>query len=120
MPTRDAAREAWRDTGLKLSDLTGRDLAALRRTLDRSMRRSGLIRGTLRMESRIRTRTEGPRVVFADLRCRSDYFTGRQAVTFERDGFVGFAGWADEVNVQPILEAFIAWARARAETPLPA
>ena len=60
MLTRDAAREAWRDTGLRLSDLTGQDLAALRRTLDRSMRGSGLIRGTFRMESRIRTRTEGP------------------------------------------------------------
>lgn len=25
------------------------------------------------------------------------------------DGFVGFAGWADDTNVQPILTAFCAW-----------
>jgi hypothetical protein len=48
-----------------------------------------------------------------ELCCRSDYFEGRQAVTFEEGGFVGFAGWADEVNVQPVLRAFVAWARER-------
>lgn len=120
MLTRNDAREVWRETGLQVSDLTSGDLAALRRSLDLEMRRSGLIRGSFRMDGRTRTRRETGRVIFAELRCRSCYFEGRQAVTFERDGFVGFAGWADDVNIQPVLRAFITWARARAEVPRPA
>lgn len=114
MISRDAARQVWRDTGLDPSDLTPGDLASLRRSIDREMRRSDLIRGTLRMGGRVRTRRENGRVVLAELRCRSDYFEDRQAVSFERDGFIGFAGWADEVNVQPVLRGFVSWARARA------
>jgi hypothetical protein len=118
--TREEARAAWRATGLRLSDLAPRDLADLRRELDRAMRASQLIRGSLRAELRVRTRRERGRLVLAELRCRSDYFEGREAVTFNRDGFVGLAGWADEVNVQPVLEAFVGWARERARPPLPA
>lgn len=120
MLTRNEAREIWRETGLRIGDLSPADLSALSRQLDREMRASGLIRGSFRMEGRIRTRRDWGRLAFAELRCRSDYFEGRQAVTFERDGFVGFAGWADEVNVQPVLAAFIGWARERAQTRLPA
>lgn len=117
MLTRDAAREIWRETGLQISDLTLGDLAALRRSLDKTMRGSGLIRGSFRIDGRARVRRESGRVVFAELRCRSCYFEGRQAVTFERGGFVCFAGWADDTNLQPVLEAFIRWARERAALP---
>jgi len=36
----------------------------------------------------------------------SHYFEGREAISFNRD-FVGFAGWADDTNVQPFVKAFI-------------
>lgn len=45
-----------------------------------------------------------------DIRVKAYYFKDRQGVTFEDDGFVGIAGWADDTNVQPILRALIAWA----------
>lgn len=37
------------------------------------------------------------------------YFSGREAISFNSDGFIGFAGWADDVNVQPFLRAFQKW-----------
>lgn len=37
------------------------------------------------------------------------YFTDREAITFNHDGFIGFAGWADGTNVTPFLEAFEKW-----------
>lgn len=39
---------------------------------------------------------------------KAHYFEGRQGVTFE-PGFVGFAGWSDDENVQPILKATVKW-----------
>lgn len=38
-----------------------------------------------------------------------DYFKGREAISFNSDGFIGFAGWADDKNVQPFLRAFVLW-----------
>ncbi len=120
MLTREDARHAWAGTGLRVRDLSRSDLNALRSRLDLSLRASGLIRGSFRMERRIGIRADDGRVRTAELRCRSDYFADRQAVTFEESGFVGFAGWADELNVQPVLIAFTGWARERARRPLPA
>ena len=120
MVRREEARQLWAETGLRISDLSRADLATLRTRLDRELIASGLIRGSLRMERRIGIRADDGRVRTAELRCRSDYFADRQAVTFEESGFVGFAGWADELNVQPVLIAFTGWARERARRPLPA
>jgi len=38
------------------------------------------------------------------------YFHSRQGITFEPDGWIGIAGWADDTNVQPLLRALVAWA----------
>lgn len=45
------------------------------------------------------------------VRVKSDYFDGREGVTFSADGFVGFAGWADATNILPILWGVIDWVR---------
>lgn len=37
------------------------------------------------------------------------YFDEREAVSFERNGFIGIAGWADSKNERPFLAAFGAW-----------
>ena len=42
-------------------------------------------------------------VIGRSVRVKSHYFDAREGVTFGSDGFVGFAGWADENNIQPIL-----------------
>ncbi len=36
----------------------------------------------------------------------SHYFEGREAISFNQN-FVGFAGWADDTNVQPFVKAFM-------------
>ena len=37
------------------------------------------------------------------------YFEGREAVSFEESGFIGFCGWADSRNERAILEGFYQW-----------
>lgn len=97
MLTRNAARAAFHDAGLTYAILTPDNLRDLRRCIDQKLRASGLIKNTFRMRKT------------KELRCRSFYFDDREAVTFNRDGFIGFAGWAGNENVQPILEGFIEW-----------
>jgi hypothetical protein len=38
-----------------------------------------------------------------------EYYAHRECISFNRDGFIGFAGWADSNNVAPIHRAFCDW-----------
>ncbi len=42
--------------------------------------------------------------------CKADYFVDREAISFNRDGFIGMAGWASSENIEPIRDAVIEWA----------
>ena len=42
----------------------------------------------------------------AFLFCDGSYFNGREAISFNSDGFIGFCGWADDKNSIPFLVAF--------------
>jgi hypothetical protein len=44
-----------------------------------------------------------------DLKCCSFYFSGRQAVTFTKEGEVYFCGWTGGNNYIPFLKAFRRW-----------
>lgn len=37
------------------------------------------------------------------------YFSRREAITFNPDGFIGFAGWACDYNTTPFVSAFDKW-----------
>ena len=37
------------------------------------------------------------------------YFKDREAISFNRDGFIGFCGWASSKNAMPIYDAFDKW-----------
>jgi hypothetical protein len=71
---------------------------------------SGLIHGSFRCNKRItwQTNPDGG-LRFAGLTCRAEYFDKREAVSFNRDGFIGFAGWGDTTNTAPILKGFTRW-----------
>lgn len=43
------------------------------------------------------------------LKVDGSYFKGREAISFNNGGFIGFAGWADSTNTAPILKAFCKW-----------
>lgn len=108
--TRTEARGLWATSGLTYVDLTPTAMQSLRNCINAAMATSGLIDGTYRCHQRVtsmRMSDGSPRWV--EIRCRSRYFTGRQAVTFEENGFVGFAGWADDSNIQPVLAGFARW-----------
>jgi hypothetical protein len=105
---RNDARQAFAAAGLTYDVLTPANMQRLRTLVNDSMKVSGLIMGAFRCRQRaiIKQTPWGP---FAELRCRADYFDNREAISFNTDGFIGFAGWADDTNVRPILDGFKAW-----------
>lgn len=44
------------------------------------------------------------------------YFSRREAITFNTDGFIGFAGWACDYNTTPFVSAFDKWINWLVET----
>ena len=107
---RSLARDAFKAAGLTYEFLTPETMQRLRNLINDRMKKSGLMQGTFRCRQRaIVKETRHGR--YAELRCKADYFDDREAVSFNTDGFIGFAGWADNTNVQPILEGFKEWVR---------
>lgn len=103
------ARGAWDDAGLSYAALTPANLRRLIRCIDADMKKSGLVRGTLRMRRLLNIRRFDGFLTQAQLRCKGFYFDDQEAISFGGDGFIGFAGWADDENVQPVLTGFIRW-----------
>lgn len=109
---RDEARDVFARSGMTYASLTAPLLRDLRKRMDLRMKAAGLIKGTFRMR-RSCIFKPGARF-FAGLLCKSYYFDDREAVSFNPDGFIGFAGWADDQNIQPIVMGFKDWVAANA------
>lgn len=123
--TRDEARAYFKDKGLTYDNITLPNLHFLVELLDKHFlkQREELIRsgkrGWLywlkvnrskyyRGEYTFNTE-EYKRVICAYITASGEYFMRREAISFNRDGFIGFCGDADDENAQPVLEAFVEW-----------
>lgn len=104
--TRDEARSLFESAKLDYSVITPKSIQRLRTLINLRMKESGCMRGVLRCRQRAVVR-EG----YAEIKCKASYFDDREAVTFNRDRFIGFAGWADDKNIQPVLAGFTDWVR---------
>lgn len=49
------------------------------------------------------------KLIWAYLRVRSSNFTNRECISFNRNGFIGFAGWVSGNDITQILNGFIKW-----------
>jgi len=121
--TRDMAREWFKNSGLNYSDIKEKDfyllLALLADELElfSETHKDENVHGiaTMRISDRtglkrylpIYNKKENGEMENAYIFVDSHYFQGREAISFNRDGFVGFAGWADSTNVLPFIRAFV-------------
>lgn len=105
---------------LTYADVTPNDVVALQGYLcveyarhDREAKSRMRMRPTYRKRFEPRCETSEPRgqghITSAYLFVSGYYFDGREAISFNPDDFIGFAGWADGRNVQPFLRAFRRW-----------
>lgn len=97
----DHARELIAAAGINTITVTTRQLKSLHKHVDACMRASGNYNGTYRM-NKVGT---DPRYCT----CSTELWESREAFSFNRDGFIGFAGWADKSNTRPILDGVALW-----------
>ncbi len=115
--TRDEARELFSCCRLSYDDVSENDIYMLEAFVgcelsqfnelnELQMHVSHLKKNALKIN--VRDEPGNP-IESAFLHVDSDYFRGREAISFNSDGFIGFAGCADDGNVQPFLRAFVDW-----------
>lgn len=118
--TTEEARQYFWDKGLSYADITEGDILSLLMLLNREIKKSNkdgeTSVNTMHMSSKIgmKKRTNGT-IIKCFLYINSHYFTRREAISFNEDGFIGFAGWADQGNTNPLLRAFLQWCDNLAE-----
>ncbi len=107
--TNDGARQYFAACGLDYSVLTKENINRLWKILSIKLKESDCIKGTFRMRRGYKTWKRQSAFDCVELTCKADYFDRREAITFNSDGFIGFAGWASTVNVEPIIAGFVQW-----------
>jgi len=110
----DDARSYFTEKGMTYKDVTEGDIGVLFILLNKHVKqanKSGVMStNTMRMSQKIKSKYNTNGVV---KECyfflNSHYFTQREAISFNSDGFIGFAGWADGSNKAPLMSAFVEW-----------
>ena len=114
--TRDEARARFAELGIEYGRIYEGDIEVLYMLTNKAVKRFANeppVKDsitTMHMSKRVKVdkRTNGT-IRGAYLFVNSYYFTQREAISFNPNGFIGFAGWASDNNVQPFLEAFMKW-----------
>ena len=112
--TNDYARQYFAECGLSYADVLESDILVLIMMLNQEIRKSNKAGetsvNTIRLSEKVdmKRNTNGS-IICCFLYLKSHYFTRREAISFNRDGFIGFAGWADQGNTNPLLRAFLKW-----------
>lgn len=69
---------------------------------------------TLSRKTKVKHKSNGA-ITEAYFFMNAHYFKMRECISFNRDGFIGFCGWADDENTAPVLEGFNEWLDLMAE-----
>lgn len=114
--TSDQARSYFAEKGLTYGDVTEGDIGVLFLFLNKHLKQANKEKTTsvdMRMSQKIKSKYKSNGTI---LECyffmNSHYFTRREAISFNKNGFIGFAGWADSGNVSPLINAFVEWVDA--------
>lgn len=95
------ARKLIAEQGITTDNVTDNQLQSLHAELKKSLSESDCYDGTYRANPLGRT----PKY----MTCRTNEWDNREAISFNRDGFIGFCGWASTTNTAPVLNAVKNW-----------
>lgn len=111
--TTNEAREYFKNKGLTYDDITEGDILVLVMLLQKELKQSNKVHETsadMTLSSKVdMKRKSNGSIICCFLYMNAYYFTRREAISFNQDGFIGFAGWADTGNTNPLLRAFLKW-----------
>lgn len=111
---RNEMRQKFESLGLRYSDINSQNIGDLKQLLGVEFEKHNIdlapnfikIKKSRKKDFDF---TENGTISYCAIRLNGSWFDDREAITFNRDGFIGFAGWADNKNIQPILKAFDKW-----------
>lgn len=112
--TTQEAREYFREKGLTYHDITEGDILALVLYLNQEIKKAikdrEMSTTTMHLSQKVdmKKRSNGT-ITECYLYMNSHYFTRLECISFNQNGYIGFAGWADQGNTNPILRAFLRW-----------
>lgn len=118
--TTNEAREFFKNRGLSYDSIHEGDILILCMMLQKELKKSNktgetsVTTMTLSKRVDMKKKSNGS-ITECYIYMNSHYFTRRECISFNRDGFIGFAGWADQGNTNPILRAFLEWCNYLAE-----
>lgn len=98
----NSMRDKFAQLHISISALNLEHYLKLHSMLSQALPASGLFEGQFRMDVFDTARMR-------HLTCSAGYFSGREAISFNESGFIGFAGWASSTNCEPIYVAFSDW-----------
>ena len=115
--TSEQARELWKESGLDYNVLTEKNLRVLAMMMERNFVKAtvdgtfdhGFYLSIARQKGNRLYNMDTEEGAYAEILVDGPYFRDREGITFNRDGFIGFAGWASSKNVKLILSAFQEW-----------
>lgn len=111
--TNDYARDLFKSWDLTYDNVDEGDILVLIMMLNKELKSSNKTGETscnITLSRRVDMKKEtNGTIKSCFLYVNSHYFTRRECISFNSDGFIGFAGWADQQNVNPILRAFLKW-----------
>ena len=113
MNHRELARDYFKKCNLNYSNITMNDLYYLITILNKEMFNDDIL--GMMNEPKVRGRNKNikfdknNKIIFAELRCKGNYFADREGITFNEDGFIGFCGWADMKRTIVFTNSFIEW-----------
>lgn len=120
--TNDQARQHFKDLGLSYADINEGDILVLAMLIQKELKASAQTGETgylmhLFSRPRMKFKPDGSMdTCFLTVKAPGQWCgSAREAISFNADGFIGFAGWADTGNTNPFLRAFWAWCDALAE-----
>lgn len=110
--TNESARDFFKEKGLDYSKLNKSSIYLLLAELSDNL--ESYCRDDFKMRvSHLREKDmkfdENGKLIKAFIRVDSHYFKGREAISFNAEGFIGFCGWASSGNADPVLKCFTNW-----------
>lgn len=117
--TNNELREYFSAKGLTYDSIDEGDILILCMMLQRELKKSnkaGETSVTMTLSKRIdMKKTTNGHITECYIYMNAHYFTRRECISFNRDGWIGFAGWADDGNANPLRRAFLGWCDYLAE-----
>ncbi len=111
--TREEAREYFKNCNLSYENLDINNIYKLIQMLNKKITEANSIMIMIN-EPRLKGSNKdiimkNGKIIFAQIRVKGDYFDSREAITFNKNGFIGFCSWASDDNTQPFIDAFKEW-----------